>query len=80
MPNSFETIAFESHVEYNFLQTQFSRNSIFELPIWKADQNKKCNEVIVKSDIDKIFDTKGGVDASVTVIVQPVYFPGASTL
>ena len=47
MPTSFETIAFESHVEYNFLQTQFSRNSIFELPIWKADQNKNCNEILI---------------------------------
>ena len=47
MPTSFETIAFESHVEYNFLQTQFSNNSIFELPIWKADQNNNCNEILI---------------------------------
>lgn len=47
MPTSFDTIEFESVVEYDFLHAQFSNNSSFELPIWKADQSKNCNEILI---------------------------------
>ena len=47
MPTSFKNISFESHVEDYFPQNQFANNSIFKLPIWKANQKKSCNEVLI---------------------------------
>jgi hypothetical protein len=47
MPTSFKNISFESHVENYFPQNQFTNNSIFKLPIWKANQRKSCNEVLI---------------------------------
>jgi len=47
MPQSFTYLEFDSNVEYEFLRNNFSKNSSFNLPVWKSEDNKSSEILIM---------------------------------
>ena len=43
----FELLEFESTSEYEILNTNFSNNGLFKIPVWKPDETKPCNQVLI---------------------------------
>jgi hypothetical protein len=43
----FELLEFESTSEYEILNSNFSNNSLFKIPVWKPIKTKPCNQVLI---------------------------------